>query len=962
MATEIQFCLLGPLMVRCGEVVVPLPPGKQRTILAALLLNTGQVISLDELAEILWGTSPPSSARVTTQNYVMRLRKTLGSAGSRISTQPRGYLIHADASELDMSRFQAHLDAAGAAAGHHSWQTAAAEAQTGLALWRGEALADVESELLAIRDAPRLAELRMRALEIRIDADLHLGRHAEVITELRQLAGADPLRERLHGMLMLALYRDGRQAEALAAYQHVRDVLVEELAIEPGPDLRELHQQILSADPALAIPEPTRPAEAKPQRSTPRELPPAVPGFTGRSAELQALTQLLDRSGTQGAEAIVISAIGGTPGVGKTALAVHWAHQVAGRFPDGQLYVNLRGFDPSGTPAAPEAAIRGFLDALGVPPERIPSATEAQVGLYRSLLADRAMLLVLDNARDEPQVRPLLPASPASLVLVTSRSQLAGLAAADGARLLTLDVLSHDEAVQLLIARIGTSRAGAEPAAVAEIAALCAHLPLALAVAAARAAARPGFPLAALAAELRDAAGRLDALDVGDLAASVRAVFSWSYRQLSGEAARMFRLLGLHPGPDISVPAAASLAAADQPAARRLLCELARVHLTAEHVPGRYAFHDLLRAYAADQARNTDSEPERRAAADRVLDHYLHSASGAALVLSPARERIALAPPSPGAVPEPPADHRQALAWFEAEHQVLLAVVTLADSSGSGTHAWQLPWAMMPFLDNRGHWQEWAATQRTALAAATRAGDTTGQAVSSRLLASACAELGDHDQALGHYASSLRLYRRLGNRLGEARIHLDLSILAEHQGRCADALDHAEQALRLCQATGDKAGEAGMLNSVGWCHGLLGDYQQARAFCRQALTLNADVGDRSTEGRAWDSLGYAEHHLGNLGEAATCYERALSIAREVGDRWFEAEALTHLGDTRHAVGQLAQAREAWQQALAIHDDIQHPDADKVRAKLASTDNAASLALRASRPPSRVWVLRILSRF
>jgi len=936
-AIEIQFCLLGPLMVRRGEVVVPLPPGKQRTVLAALLLNVGQVVSLDELAEILWGTSPPPSARVTTQNYVMRLRKALGSSGTRISTQPRGYLIHADASELDVSRFQAHLDAAGAAAGHRSWQTAAAEARSGLALWRGEALADVESELLAIRDAPRLAELRMRALEIRIDADLHLGRHAEIITGLRQLAGANPLRERLHGMLMLALYRDGRQAEALAAYQHVRDVLVEELGIEPGPDLRDLHQQILSASPALAVGRPPPPADAEPARTVPRELPPTVPGFTGRSAELQALTQLLNRSGTQRTEAIVITAIGGTPGVGKTALAVHWAHQAAGRFPDGQLYVNLRGFDPSGTPAAPDAAIRGFLDALGVPAEHIPPTTEAQAGLYRSLLADRAMLLVLDNARDEAQVRPLLPASPASLVLVTSRSQLAGLAAADGARLFTLGVLSHDEAVQLLTARIGTSRVGAEPAAVAEIATLCAHLPLALAVTAARAAARPGFPLAALADELRDAADRLDALDTGDPAASVRAVFSWSYRQLSGEAARMFRLLGLHPGPDISVPAAASLAAADQPAARRLLRELARVHLTAEHVPGRYAFHDLLRAYAADQARNTDSEPERRAATNRVLDHYLHSASGAALVLSPAREQIALAPPSPGAVPEPPADHQRALAWFEAEHEVLLAVVTLADSSGSGAHAWQLPWAMMPFLDNRGHWQEWAATQRTALAAAIRDGDTTGQAVSSRLLASACAELGDHDQALDRYASSLRLYRRLGNRLGEARIHLDLCILAEHQGRCADALDHAEQALRLCQATGDKAGEAGMLNSVAWCHGLLGDYQQARAFCRQALTLNVDVGDLSTEGRAWDTLGYAEHHLGNLGEAATCYERALSIAREVGDRWFEADALTHLGETSHAAGQPAQTREAWQQALAILDDIQHPDANKVRAKLASAD-------------------------
>jgi tetratricopeptide (TPR) repeat protein/DNA-binding XRE family transcriptional regulator len=668
----------------------------------------------------------------------------------------------------------------------------------------------------------------------------------------------------------------------------------------------------------------------------PRQLPAAAADFTGRAGELAALTGMLEApAGAPGT--VVISAVGGTAGVGKTTLAVYWAHQVAGRFPDGQLHVNLRGFGPSGTPAEPEAAVRGFLDALGVPPERIPAQPDAQAGLYRSLLADRRMLIVLDNARDEAQVRPLLPASPASLVLVTSRNQLSGLAAADGARMLNLDVLAHDEAVQLLTSRLGAARAGAEPGAVEEIAALCACLPLALAVAAARAAARPGFPLAALAAELRDAAGRLDALDAGEPAASVRAVFSWSYDQLTTDAARMFRLLGLHPGPDISVPAAASLAATSQPQARRLLGELARAHLIAEHVPGRYAFHDLLRAYAADRAGGTDSEPDRAAAIGRVLDHYLHTASRAALVLNPARELIPLAPPSPGAVTDQPGDPRQALAWFEAEHQVLLAAVTLADHSGFDGHAWQLPWAVMPFLDNRGHWQEQAATQRTALAAATRAGDAAGQAVSGRLLAAACTALGDYDQAVGHYASSLRLYRQLGNRHGEARTRQNLAVLAEFQGRYANALGHAEQALRLYRAAGDKAGEAGMLNNVGWYHDLLGDYQQARGFCRQALALCAETGYRNAEATAWDSLGYAEHHLGNPGEAAACYQRALGIARELGDRRLEADTLTHLGDTRQAAGDLPQAREAWRQALAILDDIQHPDADKVRAKLAGAD-------------------------
>jgi tetratricopeptide (TPR) repeat protein/transcriptional regulator with XRE-family HTH domain len=669
----------------------------------------------------------------------------------------------------------------------------------------------------------------------------------------------------------------------------------------------------------------------------PRQLPATVADFTGRAAELAALTQMLDEADAGTPGTVVISAIGGTAGVGKTALALHWAHKVAGRFGDGQLYVNLRGFDPSGVPTADADAVRGFLEALGVPPDRIPLQPAAQAGLYRSLLADRSMLIVLDNARDEQQVRPLLPASPASLVIITSRNQLGGLAAADRARLLTLDVLSQGEAVQMLTGRIGAGRAAAEPAATTEIAALCGRLPLALAVAAARAEARPGFPLAAVAAELRDRADRLDALDAGDPAASVRAVFSWSTRQLSREAARMFRLLGLHPGPDISVSAAASLAAIAEAKARCLLGELARAHLTAEHLPGRYACHDLLRAYAAGQAHHTDSQAGRREATGRLLDHYLHTAAAAGLLLSPSKEPVGLAPPRPGAVAGQPADHQQALAWFEAEHQVLLTAITLAAGSGFDSHAWQLPWAIDSFLQNRGHYQESAAAQRTALAAATRTGDTAGQAVAGRLLASACDDLGDHDQALRHYDNSVRLYQQLGNRLGEAKVHDHLGYLAEHQGRYADALSHAEHALRLYRATSDKAGEADALDSVGWYHALLGDYEQARAFCRRSLAICVEIGDRGLEGYAWGSLGYTEHHLGNPAEALACYERALNIIREFGDRWAEADTLNDLGDARHVAGELAQARQAWQQALAILDDLQHPGAAEVRAKLARTD-------------------------
>jgi tetratricopeptide (TPR) repeat protein/DNA-binding XRE family transcriptional regulator len=670
-------------------------------------------------------------------------------------------------------------------------------------------------------------------------------------------------------------------------------------------------------------------------QAVPRQLPAAVAGFTGRAAELAALTRILnDAAGSGTPGTVVISAIEGTAGVGKTALALHWAHQVARRFGNGQLYANLRGFDPAGTPATPAEAICGFLSALGVPPERIPPAPDAQAALYRSLLADRQTLIVLDNARDEQQVRPLLPASRASLVLVTSRNQLSGLSAADGARLLALDVLTHAEAVQLLTARIGRARAAAGPDAIAEIATLCACLPLALTVAAARAAARPSFPLATVAEELRDTAGRLDILDAGDPLASVRTVFSWSYRQLSTGAARMFRLLGLHPGPDFTIPAAASLAAVAEPGTRSLLRELNRAHLITEHAPGRYTFHDLLRAYAADQAGAVDTEPERAAATGRLLDHYLHTAHSAAFRLEPTRIPIELAPPRPGVAPEQLASDHEAMEWFQAEHPVLVAAIGLAASTGFDMHAWQLPWTMADFLDRRGRWQQKVAIQRTAVAAATRLGDTAGQIESRRLLGTASSRIGDHEQARAHLGECLKLYQRVGDRRGEAKAHLFLGGAAQRQGRSDDALAHGNEALRLYQAIGDKAGEATLLNNIGYTHAQLGSYQQASVLCRRALALSAAIGRSSTEAYASDSLGYVEHHLGNFAAAASWYQRAIRLSQGLGDRVLEADALTHLGDTRRAAGELTQANQAWQQALAIFEDLQHPSADEVRAKLA----------------------------
>jgi hypothetical protein len=439
--------------------------------------------------------------------------------------------------------------------------------------------------------------------------------------------------------------------------------------------------------------------------------------------------------------AVVISAIDGTAGIGKTALAVHWAHRVAGQFPDGQLYVNLRGFDPDGPVLTPDKAIRGFLDALQVDPHRVPSTLDAQAALFRSLLTGRRMLIVLDNARDSDQVRHLLPGTRGCLVLVTSRNLLTGLLATHGAHPLTLDLLSDGEARDLLIQRLGAARVTAEPEAVDQLVATCARLPLALAIVAARAQ-RTGFALAALAAELRDAGHGLDALDTGDPASQVRAVFSWSYTTLSAPAARLFRLLGLHPGPDIDAAAAAGLTARPLPETRRLLTELTRVNLLTEHLPGRYTFHDLLRAYATEQTHAVDTDHQRRAATTRLLDHYLHTSNMAERLLNPTKEAVDLLPAQPGVTPHQLADRQQALDWFTIERPVLLAAVEHAAATGLDTHAWQLPWTMWTFLNRQGHWHDWAAAGRVAVAAAKRVADLPTQARAHRALADAYTPMG----------------------------------------------------------------------------------------------------------------------------------------------------------------------------------------------------------------------------
>ena len=936
---------------------------RQRVLLATLLLSPDRVVSLETLAETLWDGRPPAGARGALHSAVQRLRSTLGPAGSGlVHTKPPGYLITVGQGDLDVRTFGALVAQGQAAAAAGRWEQAAGLLRDALELWRGEPLADVPSALLRSREVPRLEDQRLQALALRIDADLRLGRHREVVPELRQLIAAHPLRENFHAQLMLGLYRSGGSADALAAYQDVRRVLADELGVDPGPELRRLHQAILAGDPELlrvadgqppatlaaaapprepappqtAPPQPVVSQPVAPQPVVPRQLPAAARHFAGRADELRRLAGLLTDA-AQTSSAVAIAAIDGTAGVGKTTLAVHFAHLVADRFPDGQLYVNLRGFDPAGPPMTAAEAIRLFLDTLASPDATLPASLDAQAGLYRSLLAGKRMLLLLDNARDADQVRPLLPASSGCLVIVTSRSQLISLVAAEGAYPVPLDVLTEAEARELLVQRLGSYRAASDPAAAGELIGLCAHLPLALSIAAARAASQPELSLAALAADLRDASGRLDALDAGDAAASVRAVFSWSYRQLDEGTARVFRLLGLHPGTSIGIGAAISMVGLPTREARRSLGELTRARLLAPAQPGRLAFHDLLHAYATERAEAEDTPADRHEAFGRMLDHYLHTAYAASLIIHPTRTPITPGPARPGTAPEQFSDASQALAWFEAEWPALLALSTAALEAGFDRHAWQIPWALSRFLDLRGYWHDQTAADQIAITAAERLGDLAALAEAHRNYAMACGHLGWHAEAYQHLGQALSLAIQTGDQVEEAYTQGSYAITLGNEGRYREAFDHARQALDLFTALDLRAGRAGALNHVGWLHVLLGDYAEALRCCHEALDLVTTTGNRQVEAATLDSIGYAHYHLGHHAEAVDYFQRALALQRELGDRLGIAEVLSHVGEARRAAGQLAEARAAFEESLTVLAELHREDAWEVRAKLRELD-------------------------
>lgn len=954
--TYLRFAVLGPVRVWRGEEELPLGSPQQRAVLAALLLRRGRHVTTAELVHAVWGEDPPTAAVPVLRTYVSRLRKILepdrvsGEPRAVIVSAPDGYLARVPDEAVDLGVFEQRVARATSFQAAGALFAASRLLTTALNGWRESPLAGLTGPL-AEAERSRLNEARLSIVETRFDVDVQLGRHETLIPELRALNNEHPLRERLCRLLMVALYRSGRQAEALACYRKTRSVLVAELGIEPGASLREIHQKILTADLSLEYSSPSQhtvapgQAPANPSNASadrPAQLPADLATFTGRHTELDQARALLPWNVNR-SETMTVGVVSGMAGIGKTTLAVHLAHEIAERFPDGQLFINLRGFDATGSIMAPEEAIRIFLDALGVPPQRIPAQLEAQTSLYRTLLAQRRMLILLDNARDVEQVRPLMPGSPSCLVIITSRNQLASLIANEGAQPLTLRQLTPSDAHDFLRLRLGAKRLTAQPLAVDEIVTLCARLPLALSIVAARAAINPGFSLSAIADELRDGQGSLDAFVGDDLTTDLRVIFSWSYQVLSAAASRLFRLLGLHVGPDISTPTAAALAGLPLRETRSLLAELAHAHLLIERLPGRYAMHDLLRVYARERVGTDEPPDERDRAVERLLGWYLHTVDAAYPFLATYRRRIHLEPVPPRCRPLTFTTHEQALQWCETERANLVAAVHQAAASGRSGIAWRLAALLWAFLYLRGHLHDWLDTSRTALEAARADHDRRGEAQSLGDVAGALTQLRRFDESIEHYREEMINSRELGDMYGRIHAVANLGNVYLNCGRLDKAIEYSRRGLVMFRLGEYPWGEAIALANLGDAYQQLGRFDEANECLEQSLTILRTIGNRWVEGVVLDILGTIDYRLKRYDEAVKHYGQALDAHRDVANEWGEGYTLSNLGDVQLATGQSEAARSSWLQALAIWKNFEDPGAENMRDRLRSLHDATRVA-------------------
>ncbi len=927
--------ILGPLSVTVRDAPVELTAAKVRIVLASLVLQPGHVVSADELTDRLWGDTPPRGARNALQTYVKRLRIALGQAGMLIRTRSSGYLIDLPPDAVDLARFRDHVARGRDAAAAGDLSAAAQELSAGLALWRGQPMSDIPSAAIQRDDVPRLVEEQLAAAERRIDIDLRLGRHTEVLGELRVLIDRHPLHEPLWELLMVALHRSGRQADALAAYRDLTALLRGELGVDPSAALRRRHQLILTGTSATA----DAPARRPEWDGARFQLPGDVANFIGRADLVGEILAAVTPSGS----AVPPVILSGPPGVGKTALAVHVAHRLRPVFPDGQLYVNLRGFSQS-PPVPATDALAQFLGALGVAAEHLPASLDQRSTLFRSLLADRRVLLVLDNASNADQVRPLLPGHLGCAVLVTSRDMLSGLSAVNGARRIPVDPVTTREAVSILATIVG-HRVSQEPGAAVEMAAACGYLPLALRIGAANLAAMPGRLVSSYVSLLRSE-DRLSALAVeGDDIAAVGRAFDLSYATLSAGLARTFRYLGLVPGPDFDAHTVANVAEVDLPTARSMLHRLATANLIQNHAADRYQFHDLIQEYARGRCLRDDDAEARSAAYRRLFDYHLHTADRAARVLHPDVPRLPMPPLPSGVVVRDLAEFASAFRWFEYELANLEAIIR--ETATAAVPVWLLVDAVQGYLDRQWLHNSLETSLLIARSAAHDSGEVLAEAAMCRGMGKLYFTRGRYPESREQYLRARSMYRDMNDPIGEARVLNGLGSLESGLDDFDTATSYWNEAVAAHRAAADSAGEADTRSNLGTAMVLLGRAAEGEQHLTAVLDIASRLGLHHIRPRALSAIALNDLWCGRLEDAARGLAEALEVWRGVGYRTGVAQTLRNLAEVHLETEEFRLAEKLANDALDIavaddrHWNIAGAQVTLGRIALASADDDAA---------------------